>query len=126
MVYFADDIGRYPYCRLYYPYVLDTENLATFSIGRETGKEYIENVNQSKLRFFTNVSHEFRTPLTLISSQLEMLLMHKDMIPEVYNKILEIYKNSRRMNNLVDEVIDIRKQDQGYLKLKISKRILLR
>lgn len=43
------------------------------------------------------------------------------MIPEVYNKILEIYKNSRRMNNLVDEVIDIRKQDQGYLKLKISK-----
>lgn len=84
-------------------------------------KEYIENVNQSKLRFFTNVSHEFRTPLTLISSQLEMLLMHKDIIPEVYNKILDIYKNSRRMNNLVDEVIDIRKQDQGYLKLKISK-----
>ena len=90
-------------------------------LAEKREKEYIENVNQSKLRFFTNVSHEFRTPLTLISSQLEMLLMHKDMIPEVYNKILEIYKNSRRMNNLVDEVIDIRKQDQGYLKLKISK-----
>ena len=38
IVNLADDIGRYPYCRLYYPYVLDTENLATFSIGRETGK----------------------------------------------------------------------------------------
>ena len=121
MVYFADDTGSYPHCRLYYPYVLDTENLATLSLlAEKREKEYIENVNQSKLRFFTNVSHEFRTPLTLISSQLEMLLMHKDMIPEVYNKILDIYKNSRRMNNLVDEVIDIRKQDQGYLKLKIS------
>ena len=90
-------------------------------LAEKREKEYIESVNQSKLRFFTNVSHEFRTPLTLISSQLEMLLMHKDIIPEVYNKILDIYKNSRRMNNLVDEVIDIRKQDQGYLKLKISK-----
>ena len=90
-------------------------------LAEKREKEYIENVNQSKLRFFTNVSHEFRTPLTLISSQLEMLLMHKDILPDVYNKILDIYKNSRRMNALVDEVIDIRKQDQGYLKLKISK-----
>lgn len=90
-------------------------------LAEKREKEYIENVNQSKLRFFTNVSHEFRTPLTLISSQLEMLLMHKDIIPDVYNKILDIYKNSRRMNNLVDEVIDIRRQDQGYLTLKISK-----
>ena len=64
-------------------------------LAEKREKEYIENVNQSKLRFFTNVSHEFRTPLTLISSQLEMLLMHKDMIPEVYNKILEIYIRDR-------------------------------
>lgn len=90
-------------------------------LAEKREKEYIESVNQSKLRFFTNISHEFRTPLTLISSQLEMLLMHKDIIPEVYNKILDIYKNSRRMNNLVDEVIDFRKQEQGYLKLKIAK-----
>lgn len=90
-------------------------------LAQKREKEYIENVNQSKLRFFTNVSHEFRTPLTLISSQLEMLLMHKDIIPDVYNKILDIYKNSRRMNHLVDEVIDIRREDQGYLKLNISK-----
>ena len=90
-------------------------------LAEKREKEYIESVNQSKLRFFTNISHEFRTPLTLISSQLEMLLMHKDIIPEVYNKILDIYKNSRRMNSLVDEVIDFRKQEQGYLKLKISK-----
>lgn len=90
-------------------------------LAEKREKEYIESVNQSKLRFFTNISHEFRTPLTLISSQLEMLLMHKDIAPEVYNKILDIYKNSHRMNNLVDEVIDIRKQEQGYLKLKISK-----
>lgn len=90
-------------------------------LSEQREKEYLENVNQSKLRFFTNISHEFRTPLTLISSQLEMLLMHKDIIPDIYNKIVDIYKNSCRMNSLVDEVIDIRKQDQGYLKLAISR-----
>lgn len=90
-------------------------------LSEKREKESIEHVNQSKLRFFTNISHEFRTPLTLITSQLEMLLMHKEMIPDIYNKMLDIYKNSRRMNYLVDEVIDIRKQEQGYLKLRVSK-----
>lgn len=37
-------------------------------------KEHIEEMNQAKLRFFTNVSHEFRTPLTLIISQVELML----------------------------------------------------
>lgn len=97
------------------------KNLRQSLMNEKREKEYIENANQSKLRFFTNISHEFRTPLTLISSQLEMLLMHKDIAPEVYNKIIDVYKNSHRMNNLVDEVIDIRKQDQGFLNLTITK-----
>ena len=84
-------------------------------------KAYREVVNQSKLNFFTNVSHEFRTPLTLISGQLELLLMHKDLRPGLYNRILDIYKNSKRMNNLVDEVLDINAQEQGYRRLRITR-----
>lgn len=78
-----------------------------------------EELNQKKLRFFTNISHEFRTPLTLIMGQLELLLARRDIKPTIYNLLLGIYKNAKRMNFLVDEVIDIRKHEQNYLKLNV-------
>lgn len=84
-------------------------------------KTYINQVNQSKLRFFTNIAHEFRTPLTLISGLLEMLLQRNDLRPSVYSQILNIYKNSQRMQRLVNEIIDIRKQEQGYMKLRVCR-----
>lgn len=84
-------------------------------------KEYLEEINQSKMRFYTNVSHEFRTPLTLISSQLEMLLGNKDVPSNVRGIVKDIFRHSSRMNNIVDEVLDVRKQDLGYLKLVITK-----
>lgn len=84
-------------------------------------KAYISQANQSKLRFFTNIAHEFRTPLTLISGQLEMLLQRNDMRSSIYSRILNIYKNSQRMRRLVDEIIDVRKQEQGYMKLRVCR-----
>lgn len=85
-------------------------------------KVRIEEVTQSKLRFFTNISHEFRTPLTLIDAQLELMLKRNDIKPTVYTSLLSVYKNSRRMRRLVDEVIDIRRQEQGFLKLKVCRQ----
>lgn len=83
-------------------------------------KEYIRQVNQDKLRFFTNISHEFRTPLTLIDGQLELILQRNDLKPSIYTKLVSVYRNSQRLRRLVDEIIDIRKQEAGKLKLKIS------
>lgn len=83
-------------------------------------KEYIEELNQTKLRFFTNISHEFRTLLTLIIVQVELLLQLNKLNPTVYNRVLKIYKNAKHMRDLVSELLDFRKQEQGFLNLKVE------
>ena len=80
----------------------------------------VEALNQSKLRFFTNISHEFRTPLTLIVGQVETLLQLQNFTPAIYNKILGIYKNSIQLRELITELLDFRKQEQGHMKIKVS------
>lgn len=82
--------------------------------------EDIEALNQSKLRFFTNISHEFRTPLTLIVGQVETLLQSQTFTPAIYNKILAIYKSSLQLRELITELLDFRKQEQGHMKIKVS------
>ena len=79
----------------------------------------VEELNQSKLRFFTNVSHEFRTPLTLIIGQMETLLQGKLLSPPVYQKFFSVYKNSIQLKELISELLDFRKQEQGYMKMKV-------
>lgn len=82
--------------------------------------EDIEVLNQAKLRFFTNISHEFRTPLTLIIGQMEMLLQARSFAPTLYNKILGVYKNCLQLRELITELLDFRKQEQGYMTIKVS------
>lgn len=82
-------------------------------------KEAIEELNQAKLQFFSNISHEFRTPLTLIISQIELLLQSSSLSPSVYNKLLKVYRNTYHMRNLISELLDFRKLEQGHMKLKV-------
>lgn len=87
--------------------------------------EDIEKLNQVKLRFFTNISHEFRTPLTLIIGQIEMLLQMRSFAPTAYNKILGVYKSSLQLRELISELLDFRKQEQGYMSIKASENNLV-
>ncbi len=80
--------------------------------------EKSEEIQQAKLQFFTNISHEFRTPLTLITGPLEQLLQKKQAI-EPFRKQLDIMLvNSRRMLRLINQLLDIRKIEGGKMKLK--------
>lgn len=82
-------------------------------------KEKIEEINQAKLQFFANISHEFRTPLTLIITQTDLLLQNSSIPPFIYNKLLRIRKNTKHMRNLINELLDFRKLEQGHMKLKV-------
>ena len=79
-----------------------------------------EELNQSKLNFFTNISHEIRTPLTVIVAQVESLIYSKEFTPVIYNKILSIYKNSVHLKGLISELLEFRKQEKGELKIKAT------
>ena len=73
-----------------------------------------------KIKFFTNVSHEFRTPLSLIISPIETLIKNIDK-PEQKNQLVMIKRNARRLLNLVNQLLDFRKMEFKELKLSLSK-----
>ncbi|UII23705.1 hybrid sensor histidine kinase/response regulator transcription factor [Fulvivirga ligni] len=72
-----------------------------------------------KIRFFTNVSHEFRTPLSLILAPLEKLLKNDkdDMQSKQYQMI---HRNARRLLNLVNQLLDFRKLEVDTIDLHTS------
>ncbi len=70
-------------------------------------------VHEMKLRFFTNISHEFRTPLTLISSPVNFLLAKFNFEPIVREHLLTIQRNSHRLLGLINQLIDVRKLELG-------------
>ena len=83
-------------------------------------KSRIEELNKVKLRFFTDVSHEFKTPLTLITGQIENLLLTESFSPSVARKLGKIRVNAMRLKRLISELLDFRRQEQGFLKLKVE------
>lgn len=83
-------------------------------------KSRIEELNRVKLRFFTDVSHEFKTPLTLITGQIESLMLSESFSPAVSKRLEKIRANAVRLKRLISELLDFRKQEQGFMKLKVE------
>lgn len=76
-----------------------------------------QEVHQQKLQFFTNISHEFRTPLTLISGPLETLLSEYRGPSYIYRQLLVIKKNTDQLFKLINELMDFRKLESKQMKL---------
>ena len=76
--------------------------------------QHIHEIDSLKIKFFTNISHEFRTPLTLIMAPVEKLLINlKDKPEEKYLKLIE--QNARRLLQMVNQLLDFRKMEvQGF------------
>lgn len=92
---------------------------------RETEKvinERDKEINEKRLSFFTNISHEFRTPLTLIINPLkEMVEKGGDGKPANLNELNIVYRNARRLHSLVDQLLLFRKADASIDQLKVCR-----
>lgn len=78
-------------------------------------------LNDAKSRFFANVSHEFRTPLTLTIGPLEAVLEQSEKLPASVREYLKLsLSNSRRMLSLVGQILDVNRLEAGKMPLRVS------
>lgn len=77
----------------------------------------LEDATQAKLIFFTNISHEFRTPLTLIQGPLESLMKKEQLSSEGQSMIKLMRKNTQVLLKLIDQIIDFRKYENGKMQM---------
>ncbi len=91
-------------------------NLEIEHLEKEKGKE----VNAAKLRFFSNISHEIKTPITLISGPVNVLAERFKHHPDVSEKLNIVRRQSRKISQLVDQVHDFQRADANQLKMNLT------
>ncbi|MBS2211315.1 response regulator [Carboxylicivirga mesophila] len=91
------------------------------TMQRQKSEELVE----IKTRFFTNISHELKTPLTLISSPVDDLLASEPDEP-IKSSLMLVKRNTDRLKNLVNQILDIRKIERGGEKLSVQEYDIIR
>jgi len=82
-------------------------------------------LQEMKLRFFTNISHEFRTPLTLIASPINLILEKFRLEPIMREHLLTMQRNSNRLLRLINQLIDVRKIEMQKMVVQPQKTDLV-
>ncbi|MEM6362006.1 MAG: response regulator [Bacteroidota bacterium] len=83
--------------------------------------ERLKKLNDSKSRLYTDIAHEFKTPLTLISGPIQMKLKDKDLSDDDRKNFATIERNANRLISLVDQLLQLAKLEDGNLKLNVGK-----
>ena len=87
----------------------------------EIVSKQLEEATQAKLLFFTNISHEFKTPLSLILGPVQTLLAHNSLPKEEQDLLFLIKKNSNRLLHLISEVIEFRSYENNKMQMYFTK-----
>ena len=98
-------------------FVINRVRLRKMLAIEQIEREKSEEVHQAKLKFFTNISHEFFTPITILSCALDGL---KSRHPEEYGVMHNMKANMDRLVRLLEQIVEFRKVETGNLKLKVS------
>lgn len=80
-----------------------------------------QDLNQERLRFYTNITHELRTPLTLILGPLEDLINDPGLPPFYESRIKIIHGSALRLLNLINQILEFRKAETQNRKLSVRK-----
>lgn len=97
---------------------LDLESLYTLE---KKNHEQEQELNQERLRFYTNIMHELRTPLTLILGPLEDMQKEASLPAKQAQKLSVIHQSALRLLNLINQILEFRKTETQNKKLCVSK-----
>ena len=74
------------------------------------------------MRFLGNISHELKTPIALISGQLELILMSNYSLPTIQNSLREVHNRAAKMGALINELLDFLKYNKENFSLRIKQQ----
>ncbi len=110
--------------------------IANFFVGRanlrnelfleKTKARELHKIDMLKLQFFTNISHDIRTPLTLIIGPVEQLIQDEHTLPETRSRLEPVQRNARLLLRLINQLLDFRKLESGKYELEYSQGDIVR
>ena len=93
-------------------------------IQREKNKEQTR-IYELKLKYFTDISHEIKTPLSLISSPIEDIYNSENLNPKTRQKLTLVRKNISRLMDLIEQIMDFNRHESDVMSLKLSQQDLI-
>ena len=94
-------------------YILKYVGTTTDIDDQNRTEEALAELDRAKTTFFSNVSHEFRTPLTLMLGPLEEVLAHERLEPESHERLVTVRRNGLRLLKLVNTLLDFSRMEAG-------------
>ena len=96
------------------------EEVQTQKDSLEVAVKKIDELSKAKVKFFTNITHEFRTPLSLILGPIDKLSHDQNHDPSVQNFYTLIKKNTLRLQKLINQLLEVRRIESGNLALQLE------
>lgn len=118
LAYVLASVGLLYFILYAYKKKIDMESLYTLE---KKNHEQEQDLNQERLRFYTNITHELRTPLTLILGPLEDMQKDASLPPKQAQKLSVIHQSALRLLNLINQILEFRKTETQNKKLCVSK-----
>ncbi|MEJ7691870.1 two-component regulator propeller domain-containing protein [Daejeonella sp.] len=111
---------------LFYYYSVKTASLKSELELEHLTREKDLELTQRKMSFFTNISHEIKTPLTLILAPIDKLLGMNEGNNKIQNQLMLMQRNGERLKRLINQLLDFRKFESGSMKLQAAEGNIVR
>ncbi len=102
-------------------FFLKREKLKNQLVLERVKSKELHKIDMMKFQFFTNISHEIRTPISLIVSPLARIRSTSLPKEQIMKDIEVVHRNALRLGKLIDQLLDYRKLEAGKLKLELSR-----